>query len=352
MLILFIRRRKSALTTIIVLILIGILSFKDTGVFVEEFVAAKENGCEMTFKAGESVDILKERERDFTVKKGDQKYKVKKDVLLRTEKNSNIYIVKEQNTKLMDKPNGTTIKNLSIGDEVKLDSMQGLYGLFTTSDNIEGYILLKKLEIKNKEEFITAGRSKVDKTIKGKNNTYYVLAKGEIVLIKNFKDNNFTIIDEKGREFQVPKDYISLKGSKQATSRSGLSRRTLRLNAVVQDAHKALGKPYRSGGIGPDNYDCSGLTYSLYLNSAGIELNRVSKDQAKNGTPVKKSELIPGDLVFFKASGPNIGHVGLYIGDGQMIHASSGKAAKVIITPIDDPYWYKPRYVTARRIIK
>ncbi len=68
---------------------------------------------------------------------------------------------------------------------------------------------------------------------------------------------------------------------------------------MIQDAHKALGKPYGSGGIGPDSYDCSGLTYSLYLKSAGIELERVSKDQATNGTPVKKSELIPGDLVFF-----------------------------------------------------
>ena len=346
------RRRKSALATIVVLGLIGILSFKDTGIFIEEFVAVGEDGSEVTFKAGESANILKEREREFTVEKGHEKYKIKRDVLLRTEKNSNIYIVKEQNTKLMDKPNGETIKDLGIGDEIQLASIQGLYGLFTTADNIEGYILLKNLEPKSKEEFITAGRSTVDKTIKGKNNTCYVLAKDEIVLIKDFKDDKFTIIDENGQEFQVPKDYISLRDSKQATSRSGLSRRTLRLNAVVRDAHKALGKPYRSGGTGPDNYDCSGLTYSLYLNSAGIELKRISEDQATNGTPVKKSELIPGDLVFFKASGPNIGHVGLYIGDGNMIHASSGKAGKVITTSIDDPYWYKPRYVTARRIIK
>ena len=338
--------------TIVILSLIGILSFKDTGIFIEEFVAAKEDGSEMTFKSGESVDILKEKERDFTVRKDGQQYEVKRDVLLRTGKNLSIYIVKEKDTKLMDKPNGETIKNLEIGDEVKLNSIQGSYGLFVTSDDIEGYILLKSLESKNEEEFITAGRSKVNKTIKGKNNTYYVLVKDEIVLIKDFKDDNFTIIDEKEQEFKVPKDYISLRNSKQTTSRSGLSRRTLRLNAVVQGAHKALGKPYRSGGIGPDSYDCSGLTYSLYLNDAGIELNRVSKEQAKNGTPVKKSELIPGDLVFFKTSGPNIGHVGLYVGDGQMIHASSGKARKVITTPIDDPYWYRPRYVTARRIIK
>src|SRR5699024_11135820 len=107
--------------------------------------------------------------------------------------------------------------------------------------------------------------------------------------------------------------------------------------------------PYRSSGTGKNGYDCSGLTYSLYLNNAGIELNRSSRDQVKNGVAVKKSELIPGDIVFFRTSGRGIGHVGLYIGDGNMIHASSG-SKKVVITPIDSK-WYKQRYVTARRII-
>ena len=64
---------------------------------------------------------------------------------------------------------------------------------------------------------------------------------------------------------------------------------------------------------------------------------------------MKKEELVPGDLVFFRTSGTGIGHVGLYIGDNNMIHASSGRR-QIMISSLDEAY-YKQRYITARRII-
>ena len=330
--------------------LIGTVGFKDTGVFINDFVASGEDGSEVAFKTEEFVNILRENERYYFVEKDYKKYQIPKDIVLRTEKNLTTYTVKVQDTKLLDNPNGRVIKHLDVGEQVELVSLQDEYGLFSVEDDVQGYILLKNLEGLKEEETLTIGISKVDKTLSGKNNTYYVLAKGEPVLIKDFKNGKFTIINEDGEEFQAAKDYIDLKRSRNTVSRSGLSRRTLTINSVVENAHKALGKPYVRGGIGPKSYDCSGLTYSLYKNHAGKTLNRSSKDQIKDGFEIKKSELIPGDLVFFRTKINSIGHVGLYIGDGNMIHASSG-SAKVRITSIDEK-WYKQRYVTARRIIK
>ena len=200
-----------------------------------------------------------------------------------------------------------------------------------------------------KEDF-TIGIAKVHKTLKGENDTYYVLIKGEPVLIKDFKRDGCIIVNENGEEFQVAKDYIDLRNGNSATSRSGISRRTLTINLIIQNAHKAIGEPYIRGGTGEKGYDCSGLTYSLYKNYAGETLNRSSIEQAKNGIKVKKSELIPGDLLFFKTTSKRIGHVGLYVGDGNMIHVSSSQR-KVVKTLIYEDY-YKKRYVTARRILK
>ena len=107
-------------------------------------------------------------------------------------------------------------------------------------------------------------------------------------------------------------------------------------------------KKYVYGDTGNKGYDCSGLTYSLFLNSMGIEIPRNSSAQSTIGIKVDKSGLAPGDLLFFTTSGKGISHVGIYIGEGNMIHASSSKA-RVSIDSIEDSYFSK-RYVTARRV--
>lgn len=85
---------------------------------------------------------------------------------------------------------------------------------------------------------------------------------------------------------------------------------------VVKVAYAQLGKPYRYAGAGPDYFDCSGLVMYCYA-QVGVRLPHSSYMQAKYGVPVSYSELQPGDLVFFRG----FGHVGLYIGNGQYIHA-------------------------------
>jgi cell wall-associated NlpC family hydrolase len=88
---------------------------------------------------------------------------------------------------------------------------------------------------------------------------------------------------------------------------------------AVDTARAQVGKPYEYGGAGPDSYDCSGLTQYAYR-AAGIELPHSSRSQSEMGTPVDRANLQPGDLVFFYQP---VSHVGIYVGDGQMVDAGT-----------------------------
>ncbi|GAA2576203.1 NlpC/P60 family protein [Streptomyces tubercidicus] len=99
---------------------------------------------------------------------------------------------------------------------------------------------------------------------------------------------------------------------------------------AVSFAYSALGKPYVWGATGPSGYDCSGLTQAAWK-AGGVALPRTTYTQISSGPRVARSQLAPGDLVFFYSG---ISHVGLYIGDGQMIHAPH-PGAPVRIAPID-----------------
>ncbi|MER6819372.1 NlpC/P60 family protein [Streptomyces cellulosae] len=99
---------------------------------------------------------------------------------------------------------------------------------------------------------------------------------------------------------------------------------------AVAYAHQKLGSPYVWGATGPDAFDCSGLVLAAYR-SAGVSLPRTTYAQIDAGRRVSRSELLPGDLVFFYSG---ISHVGLYIGNGQMIHAPN-PSAPVRVAPVD-----------------
>jgi cell wall-associated NlpC family hydrolase len=110
---------------------------------------------------------------------------------------------------------------------------------------------------------------------------------------------------------------------------------------AVDTALAQQGDPYVWGGAGPDSFDCSGLTQYAYA-AAGISLPHSSSQQSTLGTPVAYADLQPGDLVFFYSP---VSHVGMYIGNGQMVHAgTSGDVVKVVELA------YMPDYNSARRI--
>jgi cell wall-associated NlpC family hydrolase len=115
------------------------------------------------------------------------------------------------------------------------------------------------------------------------------------------------------------------------------SARTLR-DSVVQMAKAQLGKRYKTGGTAPEKgFDCSGLV-KYVMAALNVGVPRTAKQQAGFGLAVVRdtSQLLPGDLLTFAKAKKGISHVGIYIGDGKFIHASS-KAGKVVMSALDRP---------------
>lgn len=121
-------------------------------------------------------------------------------------------------------------------------------------------------------------------------------------------------------------------------------------SSMLTNINDVKGTKYKYGGNTTSGFDCSGFVRYIF-DKMNVDLPRRSADQASEGTKVAKSDLKAGDLVFFDTSGSNNGgitHVGIYVGDGKFAHASSSKG--VTIDSLDSSY-YKPRYVTARRVL-
>jgi cell wall-associated NlpC family hydrolase len=120
---------------------------------------------------------------------------------------------------------------------------------------------------------------------------------------------------------------------------------------IIQLAKSKLGRRYVWGATGSNAFDCSGLT-TYVCKKNGIKLPRRAIAQSKVGKYVPRSKLKPGDLIFFDTSKRRKGyvnHVGIYIGNGKFIHASSAKH-KVTITNLNKPF-YSQRFKVARRVI-
>ena len=117
---------------------------------------------------------------------------------------------------------------------------------------------------------------------------------------------------------------------------------------IVNTAHQYLGVPYVFGGNSPrTGLDCSAYVKLVY-SQVGIELPRTADAQYTRGTPVSVTDLIPGDAVFFQTYAPGASHVGIYIGDGNFIHASSSRG--VTVSSLSAAY-YSSHYLGARRMI-
>lgn len=121
-------------------------------------------------------------------------------------------------------------------------------------------------------------------------------------------------------------------------------------SVIVQAASRFRGVRYRWGGSSRSGFDCSGFTRYVFRHKAGIDLPHSSSAQFRKGVPVSRKELKSGDLVFFRTYRRGASHVGIYIGNGKFIHASSS-GGRVRVDSMNSGY-YRARYVGARRITK
>ena len=166
------------------------------------------------------------------------------------------------------------------------------------------------------------------------------------------------------RSYVASKSTKSSKSTKRSTGRvAGYSRRTGRssglawtpneaaeASAILQTAATYRGTPYRYGRSDRSGTDCSGYTTQVFKKH-GVKLPRTSSEQSKVGQKVGKNGLKEGDLVFFQTTrGKRVGHVGIYVGNGKFIHASSG-GGKVQVNSLNEGY-YNRRFVGARRVVK
>ena len=146
-----------------------------------------------------------------------------------------------------------------------------------------------------------------------------------------------------GNTGYVSSDYITITTEPTTTSSSALGEQ------IVALAKQYLGTPYVLGGNGPSSFDCSGFTKYIYA-QFGYTLNRTATDQLQNGVSISRDELQPGDLVFFRyRTSKPVSHVGIYIGGGEFIHASTNRYV-VQIDQMNSGH-YDNVYVYARRIL-
>jgi cell wall-associated NlpC family hydrolase len=113
------------------------------------------------------------------------------------------------------------------------------------------------------------------------------------------------------------------------------------------EADRWMGTPHRLGGVSRSGIDCSGLVMQIYKRLFDMRLPRTTSKQALEGVAVGRGQLQPGDLVFFHPP-RKARHVGIYLGGGEFVHASSSRG--VMISHMDDDYW-RQAYWRARRVI-
>lgn len=112
----------------------------------------------------------------------------------------------------------------------------------------------------------------------------------------------------------------------------------LPVTQLADFARRFLGLPYTWGGTSSFGYDCSGFT-QMICRRRGIAIPRDSRPQAAALPAISKEELAPGDLVFFGKTPDRITHTGIYLGNGEFIHATAWKYPRIQISRLDEPHW-------------
>lgn len=225
--------------------------------------------------------------------------------------------------------------------------------------------------------------NKITKQLKSREPEYHVVKKGE-TLFRIAKKYNISVeelkrlngldsdIISKGQKLIVkasekPKENISIRDNEKvpilAYAKLDIDEKAEEIEEIKASedlsqmsiterlllfAKKMLHLPYKFGGNSFRGLDCSFFVKKVY-SMVGIELPRSAREQFTIGIPVRKDELKPGDLVFFRTYAKFPSHVGIYLGDNLFIHAST-RSKKVTIDSLESPY-YMSRFIGAKRIL-
>jgi len=136
-----------------------------------------------------------------------------------------------------------------------------------------------------------------------------------------------------------------------AAATPAFQRYTAAAGELVDQAMSYLGIRYRFGGTSPETgLDCSGLVMNVFRNAIGLDLPRTAAEMARMGENIGRQELKPGDLVFFNTMRRAFSHVGIYLGDGQFVHAPSS-GGMVRVESMGNSYW-ATRFNGARRLVE
>lgn len=344
---------------LIFVLMIALIGFKDTGIFVSSFNAKLNNGVEVEFESNDRIEIIGEgaSKTTYLVDDGENQFYVQKAKLLKVDNGVRGYKVLN-NTPLLDSEGGVT-RLLFLDEYLTFLENDGNNALVRTEDGLTGFVRKADLDpdrIRN----IVEGYMERDFVAYNENSSLE-LRQGDIVDVAWFQEDYFIIFDENKAKFNVPREYISIfkeeveveepiaKVLEESVPAPALSQAaSITAANIVNKAETLLGSPYVYGDTGKAGYDCSGMVYALYGEFTDIKLPRSSKDMAEVGAYVSVSELQPGDLLFFtNSSKSRINHVALYIGDGMMIHASDSRSS-IVKDPIDG-YYFEHNFSHARR---
>lgn len=211
-------------------------------------------------------------------------------------------------------------------------------------------VLVKKMDVPRNEDYKTQEQksNSVESFFKqNKSKIMHTMVFGGKNTIDNFVVNGIKDLLA-GKSLQAKPNVDALVNLPKKQEQQ-VQEETNKLDKIVNLAYKQLGKPYVWGTHGPRSFDCSGLTSYLYKQAYGIGISTSSRAQASYGYKVSKSNLKKGDLMFFATGGGGISHVGIYVGNNKLIHASTPSTG-VILSDINSSY-YQRTFVTARRLL-
>ena len=222
--------------------------------------------------------------------------------------------------------------------EILDDSQEGWYQV--SSGGLEGYIsseFVQTGEAAKTEAFELVKKMAVITT--DKLNIRSEPSEDAQVLEQALKNERYSIVSEQDGWIQISGGYISADyvdvryALPEAVKFSPLDGNQSLRNKMVNYGLQFVGNRYVWGGNDPHTgADCSGFAKYVYSHVAGITLPRTSREQARQGTPIKSSQMRPGDLIFYANSGGTVNHVAMYIGNGQIVHAASRRSGIKIST--------------------